>query len=349
MMRNAPRPGSSLDFIAAIGLLRPVPNSNAFDIDWSALGRLRQSFLAGTAGVEDYWRQESDLASYDATFAQRIGWKWDLVLSELLRSGWRPPAGEMLDWGCGSGVAARAFLDHFGAGSVGSVRFWDRSALAMAYAARRASEKYPGLPVHTGAAEAPSLVLLSHVLSELVPEQTETLLQALRPATAVVWVEPGNYESSLALIAIRERLRDHFQIVAPCPHQSVCGILAPGNDPHWCHFFAEPPPGVASDPFWGRFAHLTGVDLRSLPVSYLVLDQRPAAPLPPDAMRLLGRPRLSKPGARLLCCDRHGVRERELGRRDFPDLYRQVKREELPSLNCWRCDARNILELRPCP
>jgi hypothetical protein len=326
-----------------------VPYNSHADIDWAALARLRQSFLAGTAGVADYWQQESDLAGYDATFAQRIGWKWDFVLGQLLHLGWKPPAGELLDWGCGSGVAARAFLDHFGAGAVGRVRFWDRSTMAMAFAARRASEKYPGLSVHTGEVAAPAIVLLSHVLSELVPEQTEILLQALRPATAVVWVEPGNYESSLALIAIRERWRDHFQLVAPCPHQSMCGILAPGNDLHWCHFFAEPPPGVASDPFWGQFARVSGVDMRSLPVSYLVLDQRPVAPLPTGAMRVLGRPRIAKPYVRILGCDRHGIRERELIRRDFPDLYRQVKKGELASLNCWHCDARRILELRPHP
>lgn len=308
---------------------------------------MRQGFLAGSAGVKDYWQHESDLASYDATFAQRIGWKWDYVIGELMALGWKPPMGEMLDWGCGSGVAARAFLDHFGADSVSGVKFWDRSAMAMAYAARRAGEKFPELPVSTGAAEAPALVLVSHVLSELVPEQTEALLQFLRQAQAVVWVEPGNYESSLAMIAIRERLREHFQCVAPCTHQSICGILAPGNDLHWCHFFAEPPPGVAGDPFWGQFARVTGVDLRSLPVSFLVLDQRQPAPLLPDAMRILGRPRICKPSAKILGCDRQGVRERELAKRDFPELYRQVKVGEIPALNCWRCDNRRVLEFRP--
>ena len=41
------------------------------------------AFLAGTAGQSDYWQSESDLASYDLTFAQRIGWKWDWVLADL--------------------------------------------------------------------------------------------------------------------------------------------------------------------------------------------------------------------------------------------------------------------------
>src|SRR5437899_9141333 len=100
-------------------------------IDWAALERMRAAFLEGSAGAGDYWQTESDLASYDATFAQRIGWKWDYVLTELERRGWTPPCGELLDWGCGSGIAGRAFLDYFGVDSVSGLRVSDRSAPAV--------------------------------------------------------------------------------------------------------------------------------------------------------------------------------------------------------------------------
>ncbi|MGC3961385.1 MAG: hypothetical protein QM813_26700 [Verrucomicrobiota bacterium] len=93
-------------------------------IDWTALERMRGAFLAGTAGATDYWQSEADLAAYDATFAQRIGWKWDFVLGELQRRDWAPPRGELLDWGCGSGVAGRAFLDHFGTSAITKLRVW---------------------------------------------------------------------------------------------------------------------------------------------------------------------------------------------------------------------------------
>src|ERR1044071_2499616 len=119
-------------------------------IDWNALERLRAAFLSGTADAGDYWQNETDLASYDATFAQRIGWKWDYVLAELSRRGWSPPGGGLLDWGCGSGLAGRAVLDHFGVNSVTTLRVWDRSTLAMQFAARRAREKYPKLKVEPG-------------------------------------------------------------------------------------------------------------------------------------------------------------------------------------------------------
>ena len=81
----------------------------------------------------------------------------------LQSSNWQPPAGEILDWGCGSGIAARAFLDYFGCGEVTHLRLWDRSAAAMAFAARRAGEKYPALAVSTGLGQSPSLVLVRYV------------------------------------------------------------------------------------------------------------------------------------------------------------------------------------------
>jgi hypothetical protein len=315
------------------------------ELDWPTLDRLRRAFLAGTAGESDYWQSERDLASYDATFAQRIGWKWDYVLGELARRGWQPPAGDLLDWGCGSGIAHRACLDHFGTAGVGELRCWDRSALAMKFALHRAAEKYPGLRVQAGLGDPPPVLLLSHVLSELKPEQTEELLKWLAPATCVLWVEPGDYQTSLALIAVRERLRAQFQVIAPCPHQERCGILAPGNEPHWCHHFAEPPGAVFTDPFWGKFAHLAGVDLRSLPVSYLVLDKRPAPPLPTGAMRLIGRPRITKPFAHLLGCDAAGVCEAALARRDHPEAYRVFKKGRYPTALTWERDGQQVARL----
>src|SRR5690348_7512054 len=144
------------------------------EIDWSALERMRTAFLQNTAGAADYWQNESDLASYDATFAQRIGWKWDYVLEELRRRGWSPPKGDLVDWGCGSGIAGRAFLDHFGEKSLSALRLWDRSSLAVSYATARARAKYPELKIVAsgGSASANDTLLISHVLTELTPEQT---------------------------------------------------------------------------------------------------------------------------------------------------------------------------------
>lgn len=327
-------------------------------IDWTALGRLRNDFLSGSAGGGDYWHSESDLASYDATFAQRIGWKWDYVLAELTRRGWSPPTGELLDWGCGSGIAGRAFLDHFSTQSVTALRVWDRSAAAMAFAARRARGKYPGLVVNTGSREgdgAPGVtcpaftLLISHVLTELTPEQTEALMELAAKAQCVIWVEPGTHAVSRRLIALRERLRELSNVIAPCTHSASCGMLVPRNERHWCHHFAAPPREIFTDGKWSRFARLTGIDLRDLPLSFLVLDQRTAPPLPSGAGRMIGHPRIYKAHALLLGCDATGVRERKLSQRTLPAEFRALKKAAVEVLGDWDWAGAEVLATKPLP
>lgn len=330
-------------------------------IDWAALARLRTAYLAGAAGGCDYWHSESDLTSYDITFAQRIGWKWDHVLAELSRRSWTPPSGGLLDWGCGSGIAGRAFLDHFGPASASELRLWDRSLLAMQFAAKRARKKYPGLTVSFCQGGPPAtfapgergreskILLISHVLTELDSDQTEALVNLALSAQCVLWVEPGTHEASRRLIAIRERLRATFNVIAPCTHSAICGLLVPGNERHWCHHFATPPSEIFTDSNWSRFARLTGIDLRDLPLSFLVLDRRPAPPLPAGTGRVLGRPRVYKAHALLLGCDATGVRERQLPRRKLPAEFRELKKSPAGGLRVWDCQSDEIVATEPFP
>ena len=313
-------------------------------VNWSSLERLRSAFIEGSAGSADYWKTESDLASYDLTFAQRIGWKWDWVLEDLMRLGWQPPEGELLDWGCGTGIAHRAFLYHFGAGSTKRLHLWDRSSLAMRFAANRAREKHPELDVRTGLCSPPTLLLVSHVLTELPQDQATQLADFAAQADCVIWIEPGTYEASLALIAIRERLRDRLNVVAPCTHQGQCGMLAGGNKNHWCHHFAKPPNNVFTEGNWVRFGRLMGVDLRSLPLSYLVLDKRPS-PVKPGSSRVIGRPRLYKPHALILGCNDSGVQDHRVDKRKFPDSYRQIRKDRFESLQDWKSEDGVITEM----
>src|SRR5687767_7296610 len=111
-------------------------------LDWSALDRLRDQFLSGTPPAGSYWNSRSDVANYDFTFGQRIGWKWDAVLDELRRRGWSPPAGLVLDWGCGSGIAGRRVVEAFGSTHCSSLRLFDRSHLATDFAAEAAREVF---------------------------------------------------------------------------------------------------------------------------------------------------------------------------------------------------------------
>lgn len=322
---------------------------NLETIDWDALERMRAAFLQTTAGAADYWHSDSDLASYDATFAQRIGWKWDYVLEELKRRGWTPPREELLDWACGSGIAGRAFLDHFGPESVRVLRVWDRSSRATQYAVNRARARFPMLGVTAGDGTVPAggILLISHVLTELTPDQTQALADQAARAACVLWVEPGTYPASLTLIAVRERLRGQFHIVAPCTHQERCGILAPANERHWCHHFAQPPPAVFTDGNWARFATAMGIDLRSLPLSFLVLDQRAMPPLPAGAGRVIGHPRMYKGHALLLGCDATGVSERKLTKRRMPAEFHAWRKGAADVLCEWECAEGELVASKP--
>jgi len=182
------------------------------------------------------------------------------------------------------------------------------------------------------------------VLTELTPEQTEELTDLAARATSVIWIEPGTHETSRLLIAIRERLREKFHVVAPCTHQEPCGVLAPENKRHWCHHFASPPPAVFTDGDWARFASLLGIDLRDLPLSFLVLDRRPVVTLPQGAARVIGHPRIYKAHALLLGCDAGGVRERKLRQRALPEEFRRWKKGKGDVLQIWRCDGDEIAE-----
>jgi SAM-dependent methyltransferase len=287
-------------------------------IDWKTFERLRAAFLAGAT---DYWQDERDLENYDATFAQRIGWKWDYVLGEAKRRGWSPPAGTVLDWGCGTGIASRKFLEHF-PGVARRLYLCDRSPLAMKFAARQVRDMevwHESVPPRSV-----DVLLISHVLTEQVEPFTLPC-----EAKAVVIVEPGTYEVSRRLIALRERLRGEFNVVAPCTHQSACGMLAAENERHWCHHFAPSPPQVFMDGDWARFAKLAGIDLRSLPVSYLALDRRQVTV---GGMRMIGRPRVYKAHALVLGCDASGVRERRVEKRTQPEHYRNLKKGTADSL-----------------
>ncbi len=309
------------------------PMMNWDSLDWAALERLRNGFLSGAGAAGAYWQTPTDLAAYDLTFAQRIAWKWDAVLAELKQRGWAPPAGEVFDWGCGSGVAGRCVVRAFGPENFSGLHVFDRSSLAMDFAVARAKAAFPKLAVQAGAPTdgRVGLLVLSHVLNELPAAERDALLAIALRAEAVLWVEPGTHADSRALVAMRERLRGEFEVIAPCTHRETCGLLAPGNERHWCHNFTAPPPGVLTDSDWVRFGQRMGIDLRSGPYSFLVLERkglRPASTNFSGWRRVIGSPRVYKGFAKVFCCQADGVADFTLQKRDAAAAYKQLKDEE---------------------
>lgn len=333
----------------------PHPTLSSWDrLDWSILDRLRERFLSGTAASAPYWQSDDDLAQYDLTYGERIGWKWDAVLGELRRRRWQPPTGTVLDWGCGSGVAGRRFAAAW-PHDVLALRVWDHSPLARRYAAARARADGPVADVAewTASSHEPiAALIVSHVLNELDADSRDQLAAVIDRAETVLWVEPGTSEVARGLVGWRERSRGVFRFVLPCPHDGACGLLAPGNERHWCHHFAAPPSGIFADPHWVRFGQRAGIDLRSLPYSCLVMERRTrpvSAPLPADASRVLGRPEHFKPYVRLLDCSATGVAELTLPKRADPVLHRRLDKPGAPRLWRWDRDGTTLRGGEPVP
>ncbi len=329
------------------------------ELDWKILDRLRERFLAGTAALEPYWETHDDLAHYDFTYGERIGWKWDQVLRELRLRDWRPASRAILDWGCGSGVASRRVLSFFGAGSFDSLTVWDHSPLACDYAATRAETDFPSLRVSQAtpgllhAAEPIGLLIVSHVLNELTPAALEQLIQLIDRAEAVIWVEPGTHAVSRQLGQFRDQLRGRFRIVAPCTHELGCPMFAEGKERDWCHFFAPAPSEIFADSNWVKFGQRASIDLRSLPYCFVALqaaaateaETAPSERAPradPTLSRIIGRPEHFKPYARFLNCDVNGLAELELLKRADSALFKQLERTKAPLVYRWRRDDGNV-------
>ncbi len=338
-------------------------------LDWEILDRLRETFLSGDKTAGPYWHTITDLECYDFTYGERIGWKWDAVLRELQLRGWTPePGGTILDWGCGSGIAGRRVVERFGAANFARLVVHDHSALAMDFAEHHGRQAFPALTIERASVrfirsdEPIGLLVVSHVVNELDETARAELTELCSRARAILWVEPGTHDVSRALGGWREKLRgDRFQLVAPCPHQSACGVLAAGNERHWCHFFAPPPAGVYADSGWVKFGQRAGIDLRSLPYSFLVMernvgpalaagpirsaDERRPYTQEPGYSRIIGEPRHYKGYAKIFNCDADGVAELMLQKRDAPDLFKALKHGSDPSLHRWTHENGRITRI----
>lgn len=320
---------------------------NWTELDWKALDRLRDRFLSSSPAGDSYWTSPTDLASYDATFGERIGWKWDAVLDELVLRRWSPKFGPVVDWGCGSGIAGRRVLGRFGSSQLASMVVWDKSSMAALHAHDAAKAEFPDVdisvatPGYLSGGESIGLLLLSHVLNELSPADIEEVRALARRARALIWVEPGTHAVSRALGRLRDDFLGEFDAVAPCTHAHKCPMFDPANERHWCHHFASPPPGIFADSNWVKFGQRAGIDLRSLPYSFIAMDRDWKSP-DEGLSRVIGRPEHFKPYARILNCSGSGLEVLTVPKRDNSDLYKELDRTKLPLVYRWTRDGDKV-------
>jgi len=290
-----------------------------------SLKELRQVFLGeGIERRKDYWEDVRLLSLYDRTFARRIGWKWDAILDELKRKGGMPAGLPVVDFGCGTGVAVEKWLERFPAATV---HLLDRSTTAMRFAKEKLERLFPGVVVQTHSSPtdlpAEATWLVSHVVNELGERDSLALVEWLARASAFVWAEPGMSNVSRVVIEAREKLRATHRMLAPCPHQSVCGLLDPARAEDWCHHFAKPPGEVHTSSFWKRLGNELKIDLRSLPVSYLVGVKGVDGAEKRDP-RVIGRARTYKGYALAYVCRESGVAEEKFMARDNKALVKEL-------------------------
>lgn len=325
------------------------------------LAALRDRFLHPKPGEAPYWTDSDLLEAYDESFAQRIGWKWDAVCRELKLRGWQPDlkCNGILDWGCGTGIATRRILLQFPALQQLPIRVHDHSMAAVAAAQEYLKDEYPESRVAgivneaaVPAAAAGSILVISHVVNELQAADYERLLQACATAAAVLWVEAGRYEESHALIRVRESLRGTHHIIAPCTHGEPCPMSSEDHACHWCHHFATPPVEAFTDGDWARFGLLMNIDLRSLPYSFMVMDQRPGTGIPdssPDRpirtcqSRVIGHPREYKGYMKVLSCEASGLHEYRLQKRSDKELFKRLRKERHFGLYTWDTKGGEIM------
>jgi len=310
--------------------------------DWETLHRLRNHFLnaSGSAGL--YWESSNDLVQYHQYFASRIGWKWDAAISQAKQVDWQLKSTQILDWGCGTGIATLRILDAFGVDKVKEIVLWDHSAAATSFAQKTLQEKYPNLKVTiannlSNIDLSDTLCLASHVLNELSLIDRESLNRLFSQSQQVFWVEPGSYDSSRLLLEQREALLQYFNPIAPCICAFPCPMKADANAIHWCHFFAKPPVVAFTEGHWAQFSKVMEIDLRSLPYSFMVMDSLKLASshLVAGKSRLLGRPRQYKGYTRVYSCDENGHNDYELWKREDKSLWKTIKKNKSGTLFEW--------------
>ncbi|MEI8027645.1 MAG: small ribosomal subunit Rsm22 family protein [Pseudomonadota bacterium] len=248
------------------------------------LKEIRSHFLKDAPSTtKDYWESTEALEAYDAVFARRIQWKWQSVLRELADLKIDLPLGRVLDYGSGTGVASESLGQLFQR----EYLLFDRSQRAMAFAQKKLQNLgFKCTKVNSIENLAYDTFIASHIFSELEDAEVLKVTKAAERSQFLILVDAGTPAVSKKLINLRDELLEKsWFVVAPCTHLNPCPIGKSTSD--WCHFFAKPPSSIFTDSTWGKLARELNIDLRSLPLSYLIMSKTPVKL--DGADRLIGR------------------------------------------------------------
>jgi len=222
----------------------------------------------------------------------------------------------LLDAGSGPGGGSWAATEAWP--SLAQVAWRDASAPFLDLAARLAAEgpqavraagaERADLTAETALPKA-DLVLASYALAEIAPAAQPGLVERLWAATdgLLALVEPGTPAGYARILAARDTLIGAgAHILAPCPHEAACPLVAPD----WCHFSVRLPRSRDH-----RLAKGADVAFEDEKFAYL-LAARPGLAAEARKFRILARPKAGKPGIAFKLCTADGLEQRFTARRD---------------------------------
>jgi ribosomal protein RSM22 (predicted rRNA methylase) len=219
----------------------------------------------------------------------------------------------LLDVGAGPGTASWAAAATFA--SLHACTLLDANPALRALALDLARDghlpalRYEQGDAAAGLADVPAadLVVASYVINELddAPRAALTELMWAKTADTLVVVEPGTPAGTRRILDLRRQLIARgAHVMAPCPHDAECPLLAPD----WCHFTRRLPRLRAHKQL--KAAELPYEDEK---FSYVVLSRAPVTRRP---ARVLAQPEVGKIAGMAKLCTPAGIRIAAAPRRD---------------------------------
>jgi ribosomal protein RSM22 (predicted rRNA methylase) len=281
----------------------------------SAQSALSDAYRAGKSSAEAVATDGAALAyaaaRLPATYAAVVR-----VIEELAARHPTFAPQSLLDVGAGPGTATFAALERYA--TIAALTHVEPNAKMRALATALLAGTLPHgtAPKHVfatlDAAPSADLAIMAYMLVELPTARVwEVVRQILSASTVTVLVEPGTPHGFARINAVREAVRHDpaLSILAPCTHANCCPMSAD----RWCHFNVRLPRTrlhqsikAADAPFEDeRFA-------------YLILSR--GEPQQPErkSARMMGDPRVSKPGIALELCGLDGLTTMIVPARDKP-------------------------------
>ncbi|OQM73502.1 small ribosomal subunit Rsm22 family protein [Manganibacter manganicus] len=167
------------------------------------------------------------------------------------------------------------------------------------------------------AAQPAELVTIAYVLDELAPPSIGKLIDRLWALTGdtLLVIEPGTPAGWRRMLDVRAQLiTAGAHILAPCPHNAVCPLVAPD----WCHFARR----VARSRIH-RLTKNADVPWEDEKFIYLAASRQPA---PTQAARVLAPPKVGSGKVELKLCQPDGSAASRLFTKRDGDAFRRARR-----------------------